>query len=213
MFALFSATFDAHTHSYVFASHEDAQRFGEFCQIYMLDSGAGNGYGGVWVSNPETVEVDSIKTGWRPLFDERERGIIDGSARCIVHARSLGSDDGDYSLSIGTGPKGGITFDYVFPERQPVVVWGMYRFRSLGERSEARRLNVPTEGLVIAEEGEQVLVACNYSVDKGVFSDRTRNFAWVRREALFQIDNWMANYRKLPDRVPDAILHGDWPRF
>ena len=61
MYAMLEALEDGVRKIFFFASAEDARRFREFIDSYMLESGAGNGYGAYWVSlDAPIVECRSI---------------------------------------------------------------------------------------------------------------------------------------------------------
>ena len=232
--AILEATIDARGKTFCFATVADAERFREFGVTYVNDSGAGNGYGGVWIyRNEEIIEVAKAHKSWDAKFDSHDVQTIWNSLVSITRERHLdvgdltkvGNEDSDVSLvnetgtvarlQIGHTPEG-ITFNCTLPPRLPAVVGGMFRARP-EHRRDFDRKNLPREGVVLREDPNKgMLVATSWAFDSGRFAPKHPGNAsaggWVNPETIFRTRNWLGQrYGKngqldIDDDVVDQYL-------
>jgi hypothetical protein len=159
MYAILKALENSHDKLLCFASKEDSERFKDFANTYMEESGAGNGYGAYWVYfDAQIVEVSEIL---KDVFScKLDRGLISSMLEDIVCARTAG-ESGAENIYINIGFKNyAITF-FVgeLPERQSPQAGDM--FRSLQTKGVAK-----IEGRVLKIDDGKVVLSIVSSQDE-----------------------------------------------
>lgn len=186
MGALLKAIEDGVRSTFYFASKQDAERFKEFVNIYMFDSGAGNGYGAYWVLTDEMiVECDKAPTY---AVTEVKNHILLSMLGDILNARTAGEQRNANGRMAGK-KNGGITFNAgeLLPRQRPQVG---DMFRTIKEDGANEEEYAVGEGRVIADHGD-TLEVINYSdeEDDGRIKPNAKRVI-VRVANVMKINDW-----------------------
>ncbi len=183
-FAILTAIEDGETNcTLAFASKKDATAFKKFVNVYMSDSGAGNGYGAYWVyTNEEIVQCDKLpgtaKTSLKLYL------LLD-MMHSVLTAR-MASEKHGISVAINIGQeRGAITFSTGrLPPRQRPAVGDMFRVikRTTADEAEVH------EGRVVEDCGETLKVKSYWDYIKTIFTVNTKN--------VMKINDWIKEHRR-----------------
>lgn len=137
-----------------FATKEDAERFKRFSNIYMSESGAGNGYGAYWCYFDSAIsEVTEVI---RLSKTELRRDLVEDMLSDILRARTAGSQNPP-QIDLVFGQKdGAITFNFgELPPHQNPAVGDMMRVFSREATPEEEKIG---EGRVLDDVGDELEV-------------------------------------------------------
>lgn len=170
-----------------FASKEDAERFKSFTNIYMEESGAGNGYEAYWVMfNSKIVEVDDALDS----YDKRvKKSLLSSMMDSIVGTRTAGKDT-SYYPAITVGLNNGITFNIQeLPDKQRPGAGDM--FRTLFSQGAETKF----EGRVIKDNGDTLEVIDWYSEDDEGNPKVDAETICIEASKVMKIDDWLTRHR------------------
>ncbi|MBI2065390.1 MAG: hypothetical protein HYT62_05085 [Candidatus Yanofskybacteria bacterium] len=191
MFAMLQAIEDGHGIILCFASKEDADRFRQFTNIYMDDSGAGNGYGAYWVYNhKEIIRCDKI-----PSFcaTRLERKLVSLMVSGILIAR-MATKHHSHRMNISIGERNGaITFNLDnLPARKRPTAGDMFRtVKSIGNEDE----RLIGEGRVLRDLGDTLEVISCWDEDDRGKPRKDAKVVTVRTDAVMKINDWKLEHR------------------
>lgn len=182
MKAILGAIEDGNSKGLFFASMEDAERFKAFCNVYLDESGAGNGYGAYW------VYLDSIIIGvtGNPGHSTNIReDLVKYMLDKIVCARTAGEKRGSsVELVMGTSDNG-IKFNVGdLPSRLRPGVGDMFRsLRSQGALSKM-------DGRVIEDNGDILKVVSCWDENKDGSVKDDAKIIEIETSKVMKINDW-----------------------
>lgn len=189
MFAIIKALVNANTSDLCFVSKEDAERFKQFVNTYMEESGAGNGYDSAyWV----LIEADILGCEQIPNFCSTtlNEQLLESMLKNIVFARTAGAEIGE-NVKINIGEKNGaLTFSFdELPPRQKPGVGDMFRgLFSLGAPN--------MEGRVIRKNGKILTVISCWDEKKDGNPKSDAKYVELNENSVMKINDWMAGLRE-----------------
>jgi len=171
-----------------FTTKEDAQRFKNFSNMYMEESGAGNGYGAYWVMRNADI-IGVTKTVDIFTF-ELQNHLLEHMRESIAIARTAGESTGDdinFSVS-NTGRAISFQIDN-FPERQRPSKGDM--FRNLYSYAGAK-----IEGRVIEDNDDTLKVISCLDEDDDGKPNPSATFIDISSSDVMKINDWKDKHRK-----------------
>ncbi len=178
MFAILDALEDARKVTLCFASKADAERFKVFANIYMEESGAGNGYGAYSVMfDEQIVQVDVIPNG---CSTELNTELIDQMLDDIITARKASTD---------TVIEGIVFDDQKLPPQKRPTSGDMFRaLRSKGAKAKL-------EGRVIKDHGDYLDVISCYDEDDEGNPKPDADILTIPTDHTMKINDWKTAMR------------------
>ncbi|NQT49447.1 hypothetical protein HQ571_02005 [Candidatus Kuenenbacteria bacterium] len=171
-----------------FATAEDAIRFKKFSNMYMEESGAGNGYGAYWVFI--NAEINGVTKIEESFACDLKTNLLNSMRNDIVTARTAGEFSGD-DIDISVDKKNGaLTFQIGnFPERQRPQKGDMFRslFSYKGDK---------TEGRVIEDNGDMLKVIACWDEDDYGDPKPNATFIDISADDTIKINDWKIQFRK-----------------
>ncbi len=174
-----------------FASKADAQRFKQFCNLYIDESGAGNGYGAYWVYT-DTKISRCRKVASRCVIG-LDTELIESMLHRILVARTA---IGNPQVKVGyvVGIRDGAIFFTIgeFPPRQRPGVGDMYRI----PRSALDETNLAeSEGRVVKDLGDILEVISCYNEERDGSIKPNAKVVRVKVTSVMKINDWLASRR------------------
>ncbi len=191
MYALIEAIEDGKTIQLCFASKADAKRFKKFTTMYMLESGAGNGYGAYWVwTDSAIVQCDVIPEFASTIlrFDLIEYML------CKVLVARTADKKTDVSVDLIVGKKDNAVVFFVgkLPPRQKPRAGDMFR---LIDRTKMSADSI-TEGRVLKDLGDTLEVMSWGDEDKHGNKKADARIVTIKASQVMKINDWKSEHRK-----------------
>ena len=193
MYALIEAVDDGEeTKILCFVSKAGAERFKDFVATYMLESGAGNGYGAYWVYFDRVItQCDII-----PRFASTDLRIdlLRDMLRDILVARTANEKpDIEVDLTIGKEDNA-ITFCVgELPPRQRPQAGDMFR---IIKRPRTPKEEYVREGRVIKDLGDTLEVISCWGEDDYGKKHPDATVVTIRADRVMKINDWKTKHRK-----------------
>lgn len=179
MFAILEALENANKVTLCFATKADAERFKEFANTYMEESGAGNGYDAYWVMfDAQIVQVDVIPHG---SITELNTDLVDRMLDDIITARKASADS----------TSEGIVFDdpRLPPQKRPS---SGDMFRALPSKGAKAKL----EGRVVKDNGNFLDVIGYFDEDDEGNPKPDADIITISADHVMKINDWKSSMRK-----------------
>jgi len=184
MFVVLEALENADLKYLCFASRDDAERFKAFVNIYMEESGAGNGYGAYWVMFD--ADVEDVLEG----FDtELNMYLLNYMMSKVIEARLADSEIAMYP-AIEVSMSTGVIFRVgELPPRKRPTVGDMFRtLYSAGAESKF-------EGRVIHDNGDTFeVINCSDEWPSGKLKDNAKIIT-ISVGQVMKVNDWRAKRR------------------
>jgi hypothetical protein len=172
-----------------FATKEDAESFKQFVNIYMEESGAGNGYETYWVfANEEIIQVNKLSRNFSTAVNSR---LLNSMLKDILFARTADYEHqpeiGVYSTHGNTPIQFKLTDD--LPPRQRPKAGDM--FRTLWSYK-----GKYMEGRVLEDRGSNLVVINSIDEEEDGSPKKGSKKYTIRAKDVMKINDWRKQRRE-----------------